>query len=135
MVVNNQAQDYESQLAEVQQQARLEELNKRLEEQKQIAATSQYAKMMKIGGEGAKQQAAAVIKKQVKRRILIWVGSILAEIFIVPPVAWVTWTIIGVVAVSGLGYWCVTTPVDCVKGLGWVGFGSLIDLITTVLKG
>lgn len=79
----------------------------------------------------AKQKAIQLAKDQVKKRIIMWVLSTLAAIFLNP----VTWMIIGGVFIALVGYWCSVKPIDCVKDLGFgVGFNALLSVIKAIIE-
>jgi len=122
MAPNDQSQDYESELAAQQQQARLLQQQQRI--QRMLGLTSQTKQ---IAGQGLADQAKEMAKKQVKKMVLKWVLGIIAAILADP----ITWFVLFALVIIIFGYWCVQPATNIPNCAGIVGWG-IVDIFKVV---
>ncbi|MBU1039035.1 hypothetical protein KKC17_02260 [Patescibacteria group bacterium] len=114
-----------------------QEMQQQYQEQLEMARRQQVLKQAQNLGQQAalgeaKTQAVQKIKAKIKKRIMIWLISVVASILGNP----ITWVILGVLIVIIVSAWCLDNTFQCVSTFGlkavstpFVGMEAAIEAI------
>ncbi|MFA4818323.1 MAG: hypothetical protein WC621_00600 [Patescibacteria group bacterium] len=130
MAPNDQAQDYESELAAARQQERLQQMQAEQEAQKPSRLQRLKGNVAQLAKQQAKnmaKQAAKQVAKQAIRPVAIWVATGIAALLGNP----ITWFVSFALLIIVFGYWCVQPATNIPNCAGIVGWG-IVDIFKVV---